>query len=110
MKLLAALQKEAQKLTKAKASLEGQLNAISAAVKAFGSTLAADSANGRKKRKRHMSASAKARIAKAQTYAAFSSFGICLRLGDTCFCGSRHMPLKHVSPRRSEKDGRKFMR
>ena len=66
MKLLAALQKEGQKLTKAKDSLERQLNAISAAVKAFGSTLAADSANGRKKKKRHMSASAKARIAKAQ--------------------------------------------
>ena len=66
MKLLAVLQKEARKLTKAKASLERQLNAISAAVKAFGSTLAADSVNGRKKRKRHMSASAKARIAKAQ--------------------------------------------
>jgi hypothetical protein len=36
MKLLAALQKEARKLTKAKASLERQLNGISAAVKAFG--------------------------------------------------------------------------
>src|SRR2546429_6725026 len=35
MKLLAALQKEAQKLTKAKDSLERQLNAISAAVKAL---------------------------------------------------------------------------
>jgi hypothetical protein len=66
MKLLAALQKEARKLTNAKASLERQLNAIGAAVKAFGSSLAADSGNGRKKRKRHMSASAKARIAKAQ--------------------------------------------
>ena len=66
MSLLAALQKEARKLTTAKASLERQLNAISAAVKAFGSTLAADSVNGRKKRRRHMSASAKARIAKAQ--------------------------------------------
>jgi hypothetical protein len=65
MKLLAALQKEARKLTKAKDSLERQLNAISAAVTAFGSTLAADSANGRKK-KRHMSASARASIAKAQ--------------------------------------------
>jgi len=66
MKLLAALQKEARKLAKAKASLERQLNAIGAAVKAFGSTLAAESANGRKKRKRHMSASARVRIAKAQ--------------------------------------------
>jgi hypothetical protein len=71
MKLLAALQKEARKLTKAKADLERQLNAISAAVKAFGRTLAADSANGRRKkggrRQGHkMSASAKARIAKAQ--------------------------------------------
>jgi len=66
MKLLAALEREAEKLTKAKASLERQLNAISAAVKAFGSTLAADSVNGRKKRRRPMSASAKARIAKAQ--------------------------------------------
>ena len=66
MNLLAALQKEAQKLTKAKADLERQLNAISAAVKAFGSTLAAEYADGRKKRKRHMSASTKARIAKAQ--------------------------------------------
>ena len=45
MNLLAALQKEARKLTKAKDSLERQLNAIGAAVKAFGSTLAADSAN-----------------------------------------------------------------
>jgi len=66
MKLLAALQKEARKLTKVKADVERQLNAIGAAVKAFGSTLAAESANGRKKTKRHMSASAKARIAKAQ--------------------------------------------
>jgi hypothetical protein len=66
MKLLTALQKEARKLTKVKADAERQLNAISAAVKAFGSTLAAESANGRKKRKRHMSASARARIAKAQ--------------------------------------------
>jgi uncharacterized protein YhaN len=66
MKLLRALQKEARKLAKAKANLERQLNAISAAVRAFGSTLAAESADGRKKRKRHMSASAKARIAKAQ--------------------------------------------
>ena len=49
MKLLAALQKEARKLTKVKADVEHQLNAISAAVKAFGSTLAAESANGRKK-------------------------------------------------------------
>ena len=48
MELLAALQKEAQKLTKAKESLERQLNAIGAAVKAFGSTLAAESANGRR--------------------------------------------------------------
>ena len=66
MKLLTALQKEARKLTKAKVSLERQLNAISAAVKAFGSTLAAGSANGREKAKRHMSASARARIARAQ--------------------------------------------
>ncbi|PYT81893.1 MAG: hypothetical protein DMG40_07985 [Acidobacteria bacterium] len=67
MRLLAALQKEARKLTKAKADLERQLNAISAAVKAFGSTLAIDSTNGRKKRKgRHLSAAAKARIARAQ--------------------------------------------
>ena len=51
MELLAALQKEAQKLTKAKASLERQLNAISAAVKAFGSALAADSGNGRRKKR-----------------------------------------------------------
>ena len=71
MKLLAALQKEAQKLTKAKDSLERQLNAISAAVKAFGSTLAADSANGRRKkrgiRKGHkMSAAGRKAIAEAQ--------------------------------------------
>jgi hypothetical protein len=66
MKLLAALQKEARKITKAKDSLERQFNAISAAVKAFGGSLAAESANGRKKRKRYMSASARARIAKAQ--------------------------------------------
>jgi len=66
MKLLAAMQKEAQKLTKVKADVERQLNAISAAVKAFGSILAAEYSDGRKKRKRHMSASTKARIAKAQ--------------------------------------------
>jgi hypothetical protein len=70
MKLLAALQKEAQKITKAKANLEQQLNAIGAAVKAFGSTLAADSANGRKKRggkKGHkMSAAGRKAIAEAQ--------------------------------------------
>ena len=71
MKLLAALQKEARKLTKAKDSLERQLNAISAAVKAFGSTLAADSANGRRKkrgrRKGHqMSAAGRKAIAEAQ--------------------------------------------
>jgi len=66
MKLLAALQKEARKVTKVKADAERQLNALSAAVKAFGSTLAAESGNGRKKTKRQMSASAKARIAKAQ--------------------------------------------
>ena len=66
MKLLAALQKEARKLRKVKADAERQLNALTAAVKAFGSTLAADSVNGRKKRRRPMSASAKARIAKAQ--------------------------------------------
>jgi len=70
MKLLAALQKEARKLEKAKASLEHQLNAIGAAVKAFGTTLAAESANGRKKRGRRkghkMSAAGRAAIAKAQ--------------------------------------------
>jgi len=71
MKLLAALQKEARKLTKAKDSLERQLNAISAAVKAFGSTLAADSANGRRqkrgRRKGHkMSAAGRKAIAEAQ--------------------------------------------
>jgi len=71
MKLLAALQKEARKLTKAKDSLERQLNAISAAVKAFGSTLAADSANGRRKkrgrRKGHkMSAAGRKAIVEAQ--------------------------------------------
>lgn len=71
MKLLAALQKEARKLKKAKDSLERQLNAISAAVKAFGSTLAADSANGRRKkrgrRKGHkMSAAGREAIAEAQ--------------------------------------------
>ena len=52
MKLLTALQKEARKLTKVKADVELQLNAIGAAVKAFGSTLAAESGNGRKKRGR----------------------------------------------------------
>ena len=71
MKLLAALEKEARKLTKAKDSLERQLNAITAAVKAFGSTLAADSANGRRKkrgrRKGHkMSAAGRRAIAEAQ--------------------------------------------
>ncbi len=78
MKLLAALQKEARKITKAKANLEQQLNAISAAVKAFGATLAADSASGRKpggngrrkprngRKKRKMSAAGRAAIAKAQ--------------------------------------------
>jgi hypothetical protein len=66
MELMAALQKEAQKIAKAKANLERQLNAISAAVKAFGSTLAAESANGRKKRKRKMSAAARLAISKAQ--------------------------------------------
>ena len=71
MKLLSALQKEARKLTKAKASLERQLNAISAAVKAFGSTLAADSANGRRKgrggKKGHkMSMAGRKAIAEAQ--------------------------------------------
>ena len=70
MKLLPALRKEAQKLTKAKASLEQQLNAIGAAVKAFGSTLAADSADGRKKRGRKkghkMSAAGRKAIAAAQ--------------------------------------------
>ena len=70
MKLLAALQKEARKLAKAKASLEHQLNAISAAVKAFGSSLAADTANGRKKRGRRkghkMSAAGRLAISRAQ--------------------------------------------
>ena len=70
MKLLAALQKEARKIEKAKASLERQLNAIGAAVKAFGSTLAAESANGRKKRGRKkghkMSAASRRAIAEAQ--------------------------------------------
>ena len=70
MKLLTALQKEAQKLTKVKADVERQLNAIGAAVKAFGTTLAAESANGRKKRGRRkghkMSAAARKAIAEAQ--------------------------------------------
>ena len=70
MELLAALQKEAQKLTKAKESLERQLNAIGAAVEAFGTTLAAESANGRKKRGRRkghkMSAAGRRAIAEAQ--------------------------------------------
>lgn len=70
MKLLAALQKEAQKLTKVKADAERRLNALSAAVKAFGSTLAAESANGRKKRGRRkglkMSAAGRKAIAEAQ--------------------------------------------
>ena len=70
MKLLAALQKEARKLTKAKANLERQLTAIGAAVKAFGSTLAADSTNGRKKRGRkkahRISAAGRKAIVEAQ--------------------------------------------
>ena len=70
MKLLAALQKEAGKLTKVKADAERQLNAISAAVKAFGSTLATESANVRKKRGRRkgqkMSAEGRKAIAAAQ--------------------------------------------
>jgi hypothetical protein len=70
MTLLAALRKEARKLTKVKADAERQLNAISAAVKAFGSTLAAGSANGRKKRGRRkglkMSAASRKAIAEAQ--------------------------------------------
>jgi len=70
VKLLAALQKEAKKLTKAKASLEHQLNAISAAVQAFGITLATESANGRQKRGRRkghkMSAAGRKAIAEAQ--------------------------------------------
>jgi len=70
MKLLAALRKEARKLTKVKADAERQMNAISAAVKAFGSTLAAESANGRKKRGRKkghkMSAASRRAIAQAQ--------------------------------------------
>jgi hypothetical protein len=70
MKLLAALRKEARTLTKVKADAERQLNAISAAVKAFGSTLAAESANGRKKRGRKkghkMSAASRRAIAEAQ--------------------------------------------
>ena len=67
MKLLAALQKEAQKLTKVKAEAERQLNAIGAAVKAFGSTLAAESANGRKRRgRKKMSAASRKAIAEAQ--------------------------------------------
>jgi hypothetical protein len=70
MSLLAALQKEARKLTKVKADVERQLNAIGAAVKAFGTTLAAESANGRKKRGRRkgqkMSAAGRKAIAEAQ--------------------------------------------
>jgi hypothetical protein len=70
MKLLTALQKEARKLTKVKADVERQLTAIGAAVKAFGSTLAADSGNGRKKRGRRkghkMSAAGRKAIAEAQ--------------------------------------------
>src|SRR6516225_10138752 len=70
MKLLAALQKEARKLTKVRVDVERQLNAISAAVKAFGSTLATESANGRKKRGRRkglkMSAASRKAIAEAQ--------------------------------------------
>ena len=70
MSLVAALQKEARKLTKVKADVERQLNALGAAVKAFGSTLAADSGNGRKKRGRKegqkMSAAGRKAIAEAQ--------------------------------------------
>jgi len=70
MNLLAALQKEARKLTKVKADAERQLNALAAAVKAFGSTLAAESANGRKRRGRtrgrKMSAASRKAIAEAQ--------------------------------------------
>ena len=70
MELLAALQKEARKLTKVKADAERQLRAISAAVKAFGSTLAAEYSNGRKKRGRRkgrkMSAASRKAIAEAQ--------------------------------------------
>jgi hypothetical protein len=71
MKLLAALQKEARKLTRVKADVERQLNALSAAVKAFGSTLAAESANGRRKKRgrtkgRKMSAASRKAIAEAQ--------------------------------------------
>jgi len=70
MNLLAALQKEARKLTKVKADAERQLNALAAAVKAFGSTLAAESANGRKRRVRtrgrKMSAASRKAIAEAQ--------------------------------------------
>jgi hypothetical protein len=72
MKLIAALQKEARRLTKAKLSLDRQLRAITAAAKAFGSTLAADnSGNGRRKkggkRKGHkMSAAGRKAIAEAQ--------------------------------------------
>jgi len=70
MSLLAALQKEARKLTKVKADVERQLNALGAAVKAFGSTLAANSGNGRKKRGRRkgqkMSAAGRKAIAEAQ--------------------------------------------
>ena len=70
MKLLAALQREARKLQKPKASLEHQLNVIGAAVKAFGTTLAAEAANGRQKRDRRkghkMSAAGRRAIAEAQ--------------------------------------------
>jgi hypothetical protein len=71
MKLLAALQKEARKLTKVKADAERQLNALTAAVKAFGSTLAAESANGRRKKRgrtkgRKMSAASRKAIAEGQ--------------------------------------------
>jgi hypothetical protein len=71
MNLLTALQKEAQKLTKVKADVERQLNAIGAAVKAFGSTLAAESANGRRKKRggkkgHKMSAAGRKAIAEAQ--------------------------------------------
>lgn len=71
MKLIAALQKEARKLTKVKADAERQLNALTAAVKAFGSTLAAESANGRRKKRgrrkgQKMSAAGRKAIAEAQ--------------------------------------------
>jgi len=71
MSLLAALQREARKLTKVKADAERQLNALAAAVKAFGSTLAAESAHGRRKKRgrrrgQKMSAAGRKAIAAAQ--------------------------------------------